>query len=34
MGHPLTLVGFMAMYPPQDACRRALFEQRWREGFR
>ena len=34
MGHPLTLVGFMEMYPTQDACRRALFEQRWREGFR
>jgi len=34
MGHPLTLVGFMAMYPTQDACRRALLEQRWREGFR
>jgi transposase-like protein len=34
MGHPLTLVGFMEMYPTQDACRQALFEQRWREGFR
>src|SRR5450756_351664 len=34
MGHPQTLVGFMEMYPTQDACRRALFEQRWREGFR
>jgi len=34
MGHPLTLVGFMEMYPTQDACLRALFEQRWREGFR
>jgi len=34
MGHPLTVVGFMEMYPTQDACRRALFEQRWREGFR
>ena len=34
MGHPVTLVGFMEMYPTQDACRRALFEQRWREGFR
>ena len=34
MGHPLTLVGFMEMSPTQDACRRALFEQRWREGFR
>ena len=34
MGHPLTLVGFMAMYPTQDACRRALLEQRRREGFR
>ena len=34
MSHPLTLVGFMEMYPSQDACRRALFEQRWREGFR
>lgn len=33
MGHPLTLVGFMEMYPTQDACRQALFEQRWREGF-
>jgi hypothetical protein len=33
MGHPLTLVGFMEMYATQDACRRALFEQRWREGF-
>jgi hypothetical protein len=26
MGHPLTLVGFMEMYPTQEACRR--------EGFR
>jgi len=34
MGHPQTLVGFMEMYPTQDACRRALFEQRWGEGFR
>src|SRR5674476_1609169 len=34
MGHPQTLVGFMEMYPTQDACRQALFEQRWREGFR
>ena len=34
MGHPVTLVGFMEMYPTQDACRRALFEQRRREGFR
>ena len=34
MSHPQTLVGFMEMYPTQDACRRALFEQRWREGFR
>jgi len=34
VGHPLTLVGFMEMYPTQDACRQALFEQRWREGFR
>src|SRR5665647_3247453 len=34
MGHPVTLVGFMAMYPTQDACRRTLLEQRWREGFR
>jgi hypothetical protein len=33
-GHPVTLVGFMEMYPTQDACRRALFEQRRREGFR
>ena len=30
MGHPVTLVGFMEMYPTQDACRRALFGQRWR----
>ena len=34
MGHPLTLVGFMEMSPTQDACRRTLLEQRWREGFR
>ena len=34
MGHSLTLVGFMEMYPTQDACRRALFERRRREGFR
>ena len=34
MGHPVTLVGFMEMYPTHDACRLALFEQRWREGFR
>ena len=34
MGHPLTLVGFMAMYATLDACRRTLLEQRWREGLR
>lgn len=34
MDHPVTLVGFMEMYPTQDACRQVLFEQRWREGFR
>jgi hypothetical protein len=34
IGHPLTLVGFMEVYTTQDACRRALFEQRGREGFR
>jgi hypothetical protein len=34
MGHPLTLVGLMEMYPTQDACRRAHLEQRRREGFR
>jgi hypothetical protein len=34
MEHPLTLVGFMDMYPPQDACRQALLEHRWRQGFR
>jgi len=33
MGHPVTLVEFMEMYPTEDACRQALFEQRWREGF-
>lgn len=33
MGHPVTLVEFMEMYPTEDACRRALFEARWREGF-
>ena len=34
MDHPLTLLGFMEMYATQDACRRALLEQRRREGFR
>jgi len=34
MGHPLTLVGLMEMYPTQDDCRQTRFEQRWREGSR
>ena len=34
MGHPQTLVGFVEMYPTREARRRALFEQRRREGFR
>jgi len=34
MGPQLTLMGLMAMYPTQDAFRRELFEQSWREGIR
>jgi transposase-like protein len=34
MEHPLTLVDFIEMYPTEDACREAIFEHRWREGFR
>ena len=34
MGHPETLVEFMETYPTEDACRQALFEARWRDGFR
>ena len=34
MGHPLTLVDFMEMYRTEDACREAIFEHRWQEGFR
>ena len=30
MGHMLTRVGLMEMYPTQNACRRALFERSWR----
>jgi len=32
--HPKTLVGFMEMYPTEEACREALFEHRWKDGFR
>jgi transposase-like protein len=34
MKHPLTLVEFMEIFQTQDACREAIFEHRWREGFR
>jgi transposase-like protein/ribosomal protein L37AE/L43A len=34
MEHPVTLVEFMEMYPTEEACRGALFEHRWKDGFR
>ncbi|MHB0980491.1 MAG: IS1595 family transposase [Thermoleophilia bacterium] len=33
MDHPSTLLGFMEMYPTEEACREALFEHRWKDGF-
>jgi len=31
--HPRTLIEFMQFYPTEDACRQAIFEHRWPEGF-
>jgi Transposase zinc-ribbon domain len=33
MGHPKTLIEFMELYPAEDECRQAIFEQRWPHGF-
>jgi predicted RNA-binding Zn-ribbon protein involved in translation (DUF1610 family) len=33
MDHPTTLIEFMQLYPTEDACRQAIFEHRWPEGF-
>jgi transposase-like protein len=33
MGHPTTLIEFMELYPTDEACRRAIFEHRWPDGF-
>ncbi len=33
MDHPVTLIELMQLYPTEDACRRAIFEHRWPEGF-
>ena len=33
MDHPRTLIEFMQIYPTEDACRKAIFEHRWPEGF-
>jgi transposase-like protein len=33
MGHPKTLIEFMELYPAEDECRQAIFEQRWSQGF-
>jgi transposase-like protein len=32
--HPKTLIEFMQMYPTEEACREALFQHRWPQGFR
>ena len=33
MEHPKTLIEFMQLYPTEEACRQAIFEHRWPEGF-
>jgi transposase-like protein len=33
MAHPKTLIEFMQLYPTEDACREAIFEHRWPDGF-
>jgi len=33
MTHPKTLIEFMQLYPTEDACRQAIFEHRWPDGF-
>lgn len=33
MDHPRTLIEFMQLYPTEDACRRAIFEHRFSNGF-
>lgn len=33
MAHPKTLIEFMELYPTEDACRQAIFEHRWPDGF-
>jgi len=32
--HPKTLIEFMELYPTEEACREALFQHRWPQGFR
>jgi len=34
MRHPKTLIELMQLYPTEDECRQAIFEQRWPHGFR
>jgi len=31
--HPKTLIEFMQLYPTEEACREALFQHRWPDGF-
>ena len=31
--HPKTLIDFMQLYPTEEACREALFQHRWPQGF-
>jgi transposase-like protein len=33
MDHPTTLIEFMQLYPTEDACRQAIFEHRFSNGF-
>ena len=33
MAHPKTLIEFMELYPTEDACRQAIIEHRWPDGF-
>lgn len=33
MDHPRTLIEFMRLYPTEEACRQAIFEHRWPDGF-
>ena len=33
MTHPTTLIEFMQLYSTEEACRKAIFEHRWPDGF-